>query len=145
MNQTSLPKASVLIDTDVFSWITWQRDQNRYMQYYQLLQGHAWALSFVTVGELHAGALKAEWGSTRVKTLEHAIRQCTIIPGDANVSKIWAELQAQFRDQIGVNDLWIAACALTCDPILPIATGNLRHFKPIRDSFGIPLIHPSLS
>lgn len=145
MNQTSLPKDSVLIDTDVFSWITWQRDENRYMQYYQLLQGHAWALSFVTVGELHAGALKAKWGSKRIQALEQAIRQCTIIPGDAKVGRLWASLQAKFRDQIGGNDLWIAACALTCDPIMPIATGNLKHFRPVSDSFDIPLIHPSLS
>ena len=41
--------------------------------------------------------------------------------------------------------MWIAACALAHNPVLPIATGNLRHFKPISDVFGIPLVHPDLN
>lgn len=77
--------------------------------------------------------------------MEQAIQQCTVIPADTAVAKHWAKLQNKFRDQIGTNDLWIAACALVHNPVLPIATGNLKHFQPISNTFGIPLVHPDLS
>jgi predicted nucleic acid-binding protein len=42
------------------------------------------------------------------------------------------------------NDTWIAAAALSADPPLPIATGNLRDFQPLADASDIRLIHPDL-
>lgn len=65
MKQPDLSNGSVLVDTDVFSWITWQRDRKCYIQFDQLLKGLPWALSFATVGELHTGALNARWGKEK--------------------------------------------------------------------------------
>lgn len=42
------------------------------------------------------------------------------------------------------NDTWIAASALSADPPLPIATGNLRDFRPLADTSELKLIHPDI-
>jgi hypothetical protein len=44
-----------LVDTDVFSWITWQR--GRFREFDDLVERHILALSFATVAELRAGVL----------------------------------------------------------------------------------------
>jgi predicted nucleic acid-binding protein len=42
------------------------------------------------------------------------------------------------------NDTWIAASALSADPPLPLATGNLRDFRPLADASDLKLIHPDI-
>jgi predicted nucleic acid-binding protein len=47
------------------------------------------------------------------------------------------------RDQVGMNDEWIAACALGRNPTLPIVTNNVKHFAPIADRFpDLTIVHP---
>jgi len=51
-----VPDGPLLIDTDVFSWIIWER--NRFEEFRNLIQGHLLAVSFATVGELRSGAVR---------------------------------------------------------------------------------------
>lgn len=146
---TQTPGNAIVIDTDVFSWVTWRRPQDRQMfeLFAPLVDSRPWALSFATVAELISGSLKThqQWGSRKITILEEAIQECTLLTVTDTVTRTFAKIHAKFRDQIGDNDMWIAACALSHYPILPIATNNLRHFEPMSNTFGIPLVHPHLS
>lgn len=40
------------------------------------------------------------------------------------------------------NDTWIAACALSVEPPLPVVTGNLRDFTVLAAAGRLRLVHP---
>lgn len=143
MRPEDVPDGPVLVDTDVFSWIAWRRE--RYLEFEKLLGGRVLALSFVSVGELRAGAIRAKWSQRRRDQLEALIRRYVVIAATDAVSHRWATIQAQLKDQLkggGVNDMWIAACALSQDPPLPIATGNVSDFSKIAKFFPLTVVHP---
>jgi predicted nucleic acid-binding protein len=141
-----VPDGPLLVDTDVFSWVTWERARGS--EFEALLQGHVLALSFATVGELRAGALIAGWGGDRWRRLEDRIaRHYTILTATDPVTMRFAELYARLRGQLkdgGVNDMWTAACALAQPVPPPIVTGNLSDFRTIAAAFPLQLIHPDL-
>ena len=143
------PSNTIVMDTDVFSWVTWRRPDDRplFEGFAPLVDYRPWALSFATVAELKSGTLHTHhrWGLRKLKILEDEIHKCTLLTATETVINAFAQIHAKFRHQIGDNDMWIAACALAHNPVLPIATGNLRHFQPISDVFGIPLVHPDLN
>lgn len=135
----------VLLDTDVLSWLLTERGP--YEQFGALVDGHAFALSFASVGELRAGALMAKWGQRRVTDLEERISRCLILPATNAVTTVWAEFYAKARGQLrgnGANDMWIAACAAAQEPALPIATGNLSDFRTLSTVRPLDLVHPDL-
>lgn len=72
MKVEDVPDGPLLVDTDVFSWIIWER--KRYEEFRALIQGHLLAISFATVGELRSGALKA-FGERRRALLEDRSRR----------------------------------------------------------------------
>ena len=149
MMQANRSQEPVLLDTDVFSWLIWQQKSHatNYKRFAPLVNGRPWFLSFATVGELISGSInpKAPFGPKRILALRQHIQGCTTLIVTDDVINIWGELHAKFRGQIDTNDMWIAACALAQHPTLPIATNNLKHFKPMSETFGISLVHPSLS
>ena len=49
------------------------------------------------------------------------------------------ELNAKFKDQVGMNDLWIAACALSQNPVLPVASHD-HAFEMIAAEFNLPVV-----
>lgn len=122
MTPQDLGESPAIIDTDVFSFVVWNRGP--YEWYEPFLENRHWVLSFATVGELRYGALKAGWGRKRRDELERRIRLCTVIPGGDVVATKWSELHRNFANQISDNDLWIAASALSQDPILPLITND---------------------
>ena len=128
----------LLVDTDVLSYIAWERRQAE--SFAPLLLGKLPFISFVTVGEMCFGAEKANWGESRVAKMETIIRRYTVIPGTYEVAKQYGRVKRAFRDQVGENDMWIAATALARD--LPIVTNNLVHFEPMSDRLGFSLVHP---
>ena len=145
MTPEDVPDGPVLADTDVFSSIAWQR--GRYLDYQALLAQHPLALSFATVGELLAGAINGGWGVKRRSQLDKLIGRYVVIPADAVVTARWATIHARLSGQLkggGVNDMWIAACALSQNPPLPIATGNRSDFDKIVAVEPIELIHPDI-
>lgn len=137
MTPDDLGDTPVVVDTDVFSQVVWQRGPFDF--YEPFLVDRLWVLSFVTVGELRYGARKAGWGEKRSRELERRIRLCVVMPGSDVVATKWAELNTKFRDQIGSNDLWIAACALSQDPLLPIVSHD-HAFERIGTEFGITVV-----
>ncbi len=146
MKRDEVPKGPLLVDTDVFSWVTWERARGS--EFEPLLQGHLLALSFATVGELRAGALIAGWGRNRWRRLEDRIgRHYAILTATDPVTMRFGEIYARLRGQLkggGVNDMWTAACALAQPTPPPIVTGNLADFGTIAAEFPLQLVHPDL-
>jgi predicted nucleic acid-binding protein len=76
------------------------------------------AMSVVTMAELHAGVLAARDTATRVRRMAtvDALRHVEVLPVDADAAQVWAQLRVQLSEQgrrINVNDLWIAATAVS--------------------------------
>ena len=141
MTPGDVPEGPLLLDTDVFSFLAWQR--GRYAEWSDLVDGHPFALSFATVGELRSGA-RNSFGPRRTAELERLMRQCVVIPATDDVTRKWAEIHAKFRDQVGQNDIWIAACALSQNPKLPLASGDRSAFDHLKKEFPIVLVHPDV-
>lgn len=145
MTPNEVPSGPVVVDTDVFSFLLTQRD--RYVEFAALVEGHGLTVSFATVGELRAGAIKARWGAKRRTDLESQIGRFVVLPATDRVTRMYAPLHARFIGQLppnGANDLWTAACALAQTPGLTVVTNNLKDFMPLRDEFGLQLAHPDL-
>jgi tRNA(fMet)-specific endonuclease VapC len=137
-----VPDGPLLVDTDVFSLITWER--RRHGEFEALVFGHLLVLSFATVGELWSGAIKAGYGGPKLGILRSRIGQYLVLPYDFNVVECFGRIHARFRRQFSDNDMWTAACALSQPTPLPVVTGNLNHFVPMSKEFGLILVHPDL-
>jgi len=138
-----VPPGPLLIDTDVFSWVTWKR--GRHEEYDALLEGHVLALSFATVAELRAGVIMSEVGERRRAVLEQRMSRYVILTATDAVTRRFAEIYARFRDQLkggGINDMWIAATSLGQPEPPPIVTGNRSDFERIASEFPLVVIHP---
>ncbi len=133
-----MPTNGLLIDTDVLSYIAWERPQAE--PFAPLLLGKLPFISFVTVGEMFFGAAKANWGERRIARMETILRRYTVIPGTYAIAKHYGSVRRAFLDQVGENDMWIAATALAHE--MPLVTNNLKHFEPMSDRFGFGLVHP---
>lgn len=124
---------AVLLDTDVFSFLLRTEDE-RGKIYRKHIESKTPAISFVTVGELYAGAYR-RWGQRKIQDLEVKLRAVVIIPYDIEVCKTYARLKNEMRtasgsDRVmGANDLWIAACAVR--HALPLISNNRKHFEGI--------------
>lgn len=144
MRTEDVPEGPLLVDTDVFSWVTWRRGP--YREFDALIEGHTLALSFATVGELRAGALKANYGEKKWRQFEGRIAQMYVVLTSTDpVTSKFGDIYARFRDQLkggGVNDIWTAACALAQPQPPPIVTGNLSDFERIATEFPLQIIHP---
>ncbi len=146
MKPEEVPEGPLLVDTDVFSWVTWRR--HRYAEFDELIKGHTLAISFATAGELRAGAIIGRWTEARRQQLEDRISQhYVVLTATDAVTARWAEIYARLRDQLkggGINDMWTASCALAQPVPPPIVTGNLSDFSHIAAEFPLRLIHPDL-
>lgn len=129
---------ALLVDTDVFSFLTWRREQAETFK--EIVEGRLLALSFATVGEVYFGAVSARWGERRLRRLEAALGGYTVLPGTFEIARRFGDIMAQFRHQFDERDMWIAATAIAHQ--LPIVTNNLRHFEPMSERFGFNLEHP---
>jgi predicted nucleic acid-binding protein len=83
------------------------------------------AVSVVTLAELQVGVLAARDTETRARRLNtlDSLGDCEVLPVDAAVARLWAQLRVQLREagrRINVNDLWIAATAASLG--LPVVT-----------------------
>lgn len=132
--------ASLLVDTDVFSYVAWRRSQAD--DFREILRGRLLSVSFATVGELFYGAAKGRWGPRRVERLTATLRPYIVLPGTYEVATTFGSILAAFRDQVEERDMWVAATAIVHE--MPIVTNNLRHFRPMSERFGFGLEHPTL-
>lgn len=146
MTPKEVPDGPLCVDTDVFSWVYGFRE--RYREFDALMQGHLLVVSFVTVGELRAGAIKACWGDRRREQLERVLRENYLVltATDAVVRK-YAELHARFKGRLkngGENDMWTAACVLAQPEPVPLVTNNLSDFRTIGSEFPLHVVHPDV-
>jgi len=143
VNPDDVPPGPLVVDTDVASFIHLGRPLGE--PFKPLLRGHLLCLSFATVGELLAGADVAKWGHRRRDQLDAFIRRHVVLPVDDAVTAQWARVHAAVRDQVDINDEWIAACALAQPQPLAVVSNNLKHFQPIAAKFpDLVLVHPTL-
>ncbi len=133
--------ATVLIDTDVFSFLL--KSDSRASAYNQLIQGQRLALSFMTVAELFQWARVRKWGMRRFSHLEQAIAASVILPSDIEMRRLWAQVRYE-RQSIGrpmaPQDAWVAATALRHN--LPLITHNASDFERISNLDVRTAAHP---
>lgn len=91
------------------------------------------AISVVTLAELEVGVLAAVDSTTRA-TRQAAVdlaRDMEVLPAEERVALAWARLRFHLAEvglRVTVNDLWIAATAVTHG--LPVVTQDF-HFDPL--------------
>ena len=119
----------VLIDTDVVSYLF--KNDTRSELYRSVLLGKLILLSFMTVAELHYGAVKDSWGSERQKKLRDWIRNnFVVVPYNDELCREWARVRCESEScgrPISHADAWIAATASLLQ--IPLITHNAKHFE----------------
>jgi len=150
MKPEDVTASAVLVDTDVVSWIA--LGEARTEEFSALLAGRELFISFTTLAEVKTFLALGVLEEPRKRALSDALDDYTFLPLDTDklVNK-WVELRAATVSNTTAddrerrqNDTWIAASALSADPPLAIATGNLRDFQPLADASDLKLIHPDL-
>jgi tRNA(fMet)-specific endonuclease VapC len=120
----------VLVDTDVVSYAV--RGDSRAELYRPHLQGRDVLVAFITVAELHRGALVRAWGPDRRRRLEQHLARFGLVGFDRALCLVWATMMAAAARRgrvLAANDSWIAATALYAG--IPLVTHNHRHFVGI--------------
>lgn len=133
--------ALVLVDTDIFIWLT--RGKKQAVRYAPLVANKRIVLSFVTVAELWRGAYARKYNDDSRRKLEGDIGSASVIAPDNALTHEWAKLVVEAReaghalgDKAQSHDAWIAATARLFS--LPIITDD-RHF----DGFGgLTIVRP---
>jgi tRNA(fMet)-specific endonuclease VapC len=118
---------SVLLDTDVFSYIL--KNDSRGRAYQSHIQGKRACLSFMTVAELYRWTIMRNWQSKRVDQMRNEIKQHVVIPFDDAMAWQWAQIMSQKGRPMASSDAWIAATAVRYD--IPLVTHNRQHFAHV--------------
>ena len=98
-------------------------------------------ISSVTVGEIHAIALRNRWGKKKMHDLEQLIQNLTVIPvtDDPDLIKMYAEIDVYSQShhpilklptparKMGKNDLWIAATTAIYNATLISTDDDFTH------------------
>ena len=116
-----------VLDTNIVSFL--MKNDPRVGAFTNHMDSHKLAITFITVGELFYGALKANWGEERISRLEEEIKKYLEIPYNTDVARFYGKVQAESKQKgrvMGINDAWIAACAMRYD--VDLITHNVRHF-----------------
>lgn len=150
MTPEEVPTGPLLVDTDVLSWIALGEDPGP--RFAPLLTGHALFVCFVTVAEVRTFLRMNVLAPERAEALRAGLSDYAVINVRMpDVIAEWVNLRAatisaatpddRERRQ---NDTWIAACALSLEPPIPVVTGNLRDFRILRNVGPLQLVHPDL-
>lgn len=151
MTPEPVPAGPLLVDTDVLSWIA--LGEGRSDEFAQLLVGHELFVCFVTVAEVRTFLRMGVLADERAAGLRAGLDDYAVL--DIRLDDVvteWAGLRAatmasgtaddRERRQ---NDTWIAACALSVEPPLPIVTGNLRDSVRLAEAAPpLRIVHPDL-
>lgn len=98
-------------------------------------------ITFVTYGELNKWMDIRHWGSRNRQALADWLSGIPVLPGDETVAAVWGRLSAagvQRGRPRPVNDMWIAACALSYD--LPLATLDIKDYEDFRAHHGLRIL-----
>jgi predicted nucleic acid-binding protein len=150
MTPDEVPAGPLLVDTDVVSWIA--LGEGRADEFSALLVGHQLYISFVTQAEIKTFLGMNVLHEDGAAALAAALNDYAVLPMNLNqVVEEWSSLRSATAHtttpddrERRQNDTWIAACALSKSPVVPVVTGNLRDFKILADASAITLIHPDL-
>lgn len=152
MTPDDIPTGPLLVDTDVLSWIA--LGEGRADEFAALLVGHELFTSFVTIAEVRTFLNMNVLAAGRAAALAEGLADYAPLPARMDdVVMEWARLRAATITGVTPddrerrqNDTWIAACALSVEPPLPVVTGNLRDFSALAQGHdGLVVIHPDLS
>lgn len=119
-----------LVDTSVLSLFLKKDDQLSQLRsqlYVPDLLNKTLTVSFITIGELYAWATFRNWGPLRISEMEQALNKMVKLPWHDSVARHYARIQTTTPK--GINDAWIAACALAYGCVL-VTDDN--------DFYGIP-------
>jgi predicted nucleic acid-binding protein len=139
LRANEVPDGPLLLDTTAFSHLL--RGGVIADQLTELTADHEVVVSFVTVGEVIAGAAIGGWGQPKLALLELKLAACGKAVGSERVAREYGRLKARFRSSKGDNDLWIAACSLAETTALPIVTTD-TDFDEIGSEFDIAIVRP---
>lgn len=146
MTPEDVPEGPLCVDTDAFSFMYSMRGP--YRAFRELVQGHLLVVSFTTVGELRAGAIRAGWGDVSRAKLERVLREnYLVLTATDAVVHAYAQLHARFAGRLkngGVNDMWTAACVLAQPVPVPVVTNNRADFQTMAKEFPLTVVHPDL-
>ncbi len=106
----------LLLDTNIVSYI--MKNAPQAQLYEKHLLGKKLTISFITVGELWAGAEWANWDNNKKAQPCATIRKFVVIPYNYRIAEHYGAIIAH-RKKNGVPifcaDAWIAACARSYD------------------------------
>jgi tRNA(fMet)-specific endonuclease VapC len=125
-------EARFLLDTNILIYIRRNRPPTVFARFQKLSYGEA-TLSVITFGELAYGAAKSARRSEAIAQLDELRSALPIIALPENAAEIYGVIRADLEgrgQQIGNNDLWIAAHALAANLIL--VTNNEREFARVK-------------
>jgi tRNA(fMet)-specific endonuclease VapC len=118
-------------DTDVVSFIF--KKDTRSAFYEAQVVGQSAAISFMTVAELGAWAIRSRWGPTRIAALESFLRRRFVtVLSNRDLCRLWADVSVAGRRAgrpIESCDAWMAATAQQLG--LPLLTHNRAHFAGV--------------
>jgi len=104
------------------------------------------SISFVSLGELDSIIQQNQWGAKRIKQLNHILNKLIVIPLDnkdfiRNYGTIDAYSQGKLKNKplpvgmssrnMGKNDLWIAATALSIQATLITTDKDFDHLHQV--------------
>jgi predicted nucleic acid-binding protein len=100
-----------VLDTNIASYVF--KGHALAAKYKRHLIGHTLAISFMTVGEMLEGALRAKWSDKRTARLTAHLQLYLWLHSDPDICEKWADVRFERRLQpISTDDGWIAATAL---------------------------------
>jgi tRNA(fMet)-specific endonuclease VapC len=121
--------ARLVVDTDVASFVfKWHPEFAP--RYIAILRGHELVVSFMTLAEMHQGALDANWGTRKRDVLETYLADFLVLHSDSLLCSTWAILRnesARVGRQMSPADAWIAATAIVLSA--PLVTNNPRDYR----------------
>src|SRR4051794_23832790 len=125
------PATFVLVDTDVFIWLT-RGTAAKSAKYAPHVAHKRIVLSFATVAELWQGAYERGDNETSRGRLQADIGLAVVVPPNRDITDQFARLRADAKasghalgQRAQVHDAWIAATALSLS--LPLLTDD-KHF-----------------
>lgn len=123
--------ARYMLDTDICIFIRRRRPRMVHERFSVLASGDV-VMSVVTYGELRFGALNGPHRERDVGLLEAFVASVPVQHLHPAVGTAYGDIRACLSkrgEQIGPNDLWIAAHARTSD--LTLVTNNEREFRRV--------------
>lgn len=120
-----------LLDTNICIYIAKHRPPEVAERFARAVPGEV-AISAITYGELLYGAEKSQAREKSLAKIAAFVDLVPVLPLPSDTARHYGRLRADLSRQgisIGMNDLWIAAHALTLDAVL--VSNNLREFSRV--------------